>query len=90
MAVRQDPAAARRDTYTVLAGIANPATASSLLQTGAAIARAREGHLVLLQVVSSRGERAPQGKQKEQHYLEALIEKAGITDVPVEPLVLYC
>ena len=91
MAARHDPAPGERGAYTVLAGIANPATALSLLQTGVAIARAREGHVVLLQVVSSRGQRTPQDQRqevaKEQRYLEALIEKAGITDVPVEPRV---
>ena len=91
MAIRQDSAPGSRDTYTVLVGVANPVTALSLLQAGAAIARARGGRVVLLQVVSPTGERVPQSKQqaaKEQHYLQALIEEGGITDVPVEPLVL--
>lgn len=88
MATRQDLEPGRRGAYTVLAGIANPATALSLLQTGAAIARARGGRVVLLQVVSSAGQRAPEDQRqiasRQQHYLEALIEKAEISDVAVE------
>lgn len=75
-----------RSEHTVVVGLANPATAPSLLQTGAAIARARQARLVLLQVVSAT-EREPEGQRLEvaeqQRYLETLVQETKVTGVAV-------
>jgi membrane associated rhomboid family serine protease/nucleotide-binding universal stress UspA family protein len=75
-----------RSQHTGMMGLANPATAPSLLQTGATIARARKAQLVLLQVVSAT-EQKPERQRlevaKQQRYLETLVQEAGITGVAV-------
>ena len=75
-----------RSQHTVVVGFANPATAPSLLQTGATISRARQAQLVLLQVVSAT-EQKPERQRlevaKRQRYLDSLVQEAGITGVAV-------
>jgi uncharacterized hydrophobic protein (TIGR00271 family) len=80
-----------RAEYVVLAGIANPKSAPSLLRAGARLARARNGTLLALKVLAL-AEQMPahlkrQAAEKEWQTLSALVEAAGIGGITIKPLV---
>jgi uncharacterized hydrophobic protein (TIGR00271 family) len=77
--------------YRVMVGVANPDTASALIQTGAQFARARDASLWVLRVLTLR-DQVPaylkqQVAQEEWRSLAEMVEAAGIQDVSVTPLV---
>jgi len=77
--------------YRVLVGVANPVTAPSLIEIGAKLAKARDGQVLVLQVVVL-PEQIPAHLKKETarekwHELAALVGKVQDTGVRVEPMV---
>lgn len=77
--------------YTVVVGIANPATAQSLIRLGAKLARAHGGRLLAVQVVIL-PEQVPahlkrQAARSQWEVLDTLVRRAGVDGLPVEPLV---
>ncbi len=79
------------NAYTVLTGIANPETAGTIIRTGAALARARQGRLLVLSVATFPDQMPLHIQQQQaQTHLQALnqcIADAQLTDVAVEGLV---
>jgi uncharacterized hydrophobic protein (TIGR00271 family) len=79
------------NAYTVLAGIANPETAGAIIRAGAALARARQGRLLVLSVATFPDQMPLHIQQQQaQTRLQALnrcIADAQPADVDVEGLV---
>lgn len=77
--------------YTVLVSTANPDTAPSLIRTGALLARARGGRVLVLRVALL-PDQVPQHMQRqsaEQQWLELnlITRRTGVKDIPLDILV---
>lgn len=81
----------RPTTYTVLVGVANPATAPTLIRSAAQIAAVKQGRVLVLQVALF-PDQVPlhvQRQEAAQQFaeLQQLIDRAAVTTVPVEATV---
>jgi uncharacterized hydrophobic protein (TIGR00271 family) len=77
--------------YRVLVGVANPATAPSLIEIGSKLAKTRDGQVLVLQVVVL-PEQMPAHLKKETarekwHALAALVDEVQEPGVRIEPMV---
>lgn len=88
---REEPAPRAEAKYRVLVPIANPATAEALISAGSALARARAGEVLALQVVvvpeqatllSGRGT-----ARQNWSLLDRAVKRAEAVGVPVHPIV---
>ena len=77
--------------YHVMVGIANPKNAIHLIQTGARLAKAQQGTLLVLHVFSLPEQVPMQSKREiaedQLDYLENLVRDIDVESVPVRPLV---
>ncbi len=77
--------------YVVMVGIKNPANAQGLLSVGARLAKARDGVLLVLQVISLPDQMPVHLKretaQKQWEFLASVIEQADLPDATIKPLV---
>ena len=77
--------------YRVLVGIANPATAPSLIEIGAKLAKARDGQVLVLQVVVLPEQMPAELKKETAHErweeLYALVQSLQVEGVDIEPMV---